>query len=188
MGYGLNNPNISHLEVGCNPFANHLLNSWDILVGTLLINQPAGNTYYCSSWTNKNEEFSISTAFALNFWIILYKSSAPHSGKKGPQQTSPLKKVSYHEPNVWTFNLLIPNKMCQPQKIYSKVSHFQTVTIHGFPSSWGWPHPNDQPTARPRCQCSTYIVSTSHRMLWSVHGCKISNKPQPEVANFHKKV
>ena len=30
MGY---NPNIHHLYVGYNPFTNHLLNSWDILVG-----------------------------------------------------------------------------------------------------------------------------------------------------------
>ena len=187
MGYGYS-PNISHLEVGCNPFANHLLNFWDILVGTLLINQPAGNTYYCSSWTNKNEEFSISTAFALNFWIILYKSSAPHYGKKDPSKPAPWRRYLTMNQNVWTFNLFIPNKICQPQTIYSKVSHFLTATIHGFPSSWGWPHPNHQPIARPRCQCSIYIVSTSHRTLWSVHGCKISNMPQPEVANFHKKV
>ena len=29
MGY---NASIHHLQVGCNPFANHFLNSWDIQV------------------------------------------------------------------------------------------------------------------------------------------------------------
>lgn len=102
--------------------------------------------------------------------------------KKDPRKPAPEEGI-LHEPNVWTFNLFIPNNMCQPQTTFSKVSRFQTVTIHGFPSSWGWPHWNHQPTARPRCQCSIYIVSTSHRTLWSVHGCKISNKPQQEVAS-----
>ena len=51
MGY---NPNIPHLQVGYNPFTNHLLTSWDIQVG------------HDFSWSKQLKMLSFAETF-LNF-------------------------------------------------------------------------------------------------------------------------
>ncbi len=112
------NPNIPHLEVGYNPFINHLLTSWDIqvpLFGQILLRPkrgfPVGNPSITHHGSMAPWDWNIYPTFALNVWMD--RMGIRESPTKMPGKFSfcsqPCRKKIWlnHLPTTFTWIILV---------------------------------------------------------------------------------
>ena len=87
------NPNIYHLQVGYNPFTNHLLTSWDIQVGWNAYSQECvkeNASWYVTSQQRGQVGYTrqpFSTSFCFCHDSVLIATTSP--SRKTPKVISP---------------------------------------------------------------------------------------------------